>query len=462
MSSSMVLSDSPRQVHIVGAGTVGCVTSILLAQRGYRVNLYDKRPDPRSGEVTRGRSVHVIISARGWKTLDNIGNSDQIRSICMPLFGRHIHWLDEHISVQPYTKTGDAIFCVDRNLLHAALVESVSVIPLVHTSWQHELLKINTQQRELIFSLQDAKADSKRGIINTNYERLCGTDGAFSTIRTACTEGTQPHSVQTEWMRIAYKEIRLDLEIVYALALDPRYFQIWPRGDYFFSAFPNCDGTFTGTLFLPIDGEKSFESIQNKNSFEKLLRDSFPQFLPFIERLWQQFSIYPVSKLATVYSSRLAFEPDTILLGDAAHTVVPFLGQGMNCGFEDARIFGDLLELYDDNWSLAVPEYEHIRRLNVDALAKLSIDHYSHLSNGDIFENPKQKDILKVIDELDPIYFRPLYENIAFTLMPYTEALARENARINLSREILETLGNAEQDHASIKLAVMKALNRNY
>jgi kynurenine 3-monooxygenase len=425
------------EVTVLGAGLVGPVTAMLLARRGYRVTLFDRRGDPATTSAEHGRSVHLVLSERGWRTLRLLGLEERIRRIGMPLTGRHIHlWRGDRLE-QPYARDGQTIFSVDRARLHAELVAAASEEPGVSLRWNSRCRWVDFEGSRIGFTRERAGApESVAGEeVWEPFERLLAADGAFSVLRSALQEGRFDH--QQFWLELGYKELRFPSVADGGVDLSSQHFQVWPRNRLFLTAFPNQDGSFTGSLFLPWQGAPSFESVQSEGEFQALLRGFFPDLLPLERALWPQYRDNPASGLMTVRCSPWSRGGRVVLLGDAAHAVVPFFGQGMNCGFEDARILHESLDAHGDDWDLALPAFEASRRPNVHALSEMSVRHYEHLNHVPDPLDPLRERVAAALDRIAPWRFRPLYELVAFTSIPYATAFRLEQLRARLVEEIV-------------------------
>lgn len=428
---------SRGEVTILGAGLVGPVTAMLLARRGYRVTLFDRRSDPAIAEPERGRSVHLVLSERGWRTLRALGIDDRVRRIGMPLTGRHIHlWRGDRLE-QPYARDGQTIFSVDRTRLHTELVAAAREEPGVSLRWDLRCRWVDFEGSRIGFTRERAGEGAGEGTeaLWVPFERLLAADGAFSVLRSALQEGRFDH--QQFWLELGYKELRFPSVAEGGVDLSARHFQVWPRSRLFLTAFPNQDGSFTGSLFLPWHGSPSFESVCSEGEFAALLRSFFPDLLPLGHVLWPQYRDNPASGLMTVRCSPWSRGGRVLLLGDAAHAVVPFFGQGMNCGFEDARILEETLAAHGDDWDRALPAFEASRRPNVNALSEMSVRHYEHLNHVPDPLDPLRERIAGALDRLAPWRFRPLYELVAFTSVPYATAFRLDQLRARLVEEIV-------------------------
>ena len=401
---------------IVGAGLVGPVAAMMLAARGYVVSLHDHRPDPATAPPERGRSVHVLLSARGWRMLARLGCDAPVRAIALPLVGRHVRSWDGQRTEQAYSRDGDTVYCVERSALHATLIAAARRRPGITCHWRQRCVRVDADASLVQFTAEDGGGAPT----TLPFARLLVTDGAFSATRAGLKSARS--NLHQQWLDLAYKELRLPAAAEGGPSLDPRRFQLWPRNRVLFAAFPNPDGSFTGSLFMPWRGAPSFESIRSEEDFSGMWRTLFPDLSAWIPVLWPQYHDHPESGLMTVRAEPWHWSGRVLLLGDAAHAVVPFFGQGMNCGFEDVEVLERHLDVSGDAWAPAIAAYAAARREDVDALADLSLEHYAHLSHVPDPRDAHRERLGALLDRLAPTHFRPLYELVAFTTMPYATA----------------------------------------
>lgn len=430
---------NPGTVHVVGAGLVGSVTAIGLARLGYQVKIYDRRENPATNLPDRGRSVNVVLSARGWKILESLDLADEIRKQCIPLVGRAIHPWRGDVHEQSYSRGADRIWCVERPRLHQILAGAVSREDGIECHWQHRLMSVDLEAKRIHLSVSlggnaNSADPAETDKLVEDYQRLLGTDGAFSVARSQLLH--QTFDFQQQYLDVAYRELQIPSSANGGPDLAGDRFHVWPRGRLFLGAFPNRDGSFTGSLFLPRDGFPSFSTIKTERDFAGFLRNFFPDLEEWLPQLSRQFLANPSSPMVTMRCQPWVFDDHLALLGDAAHAVVPFLGQGMNCGFEDAAELCKQLVAHDHDWGRALPAYEARRRPNSDALAKLSLDHYEHLNHIPDPLDETREMIASILDEIAPEKFRPLYELVAFTHIPYAAALRLQQLR----QQTIETI----------------------
>ena len=393
-----------QRITVVGAGLVGSLLSILLARRGYQVHVIERRPDPRFGKLVGGRSINLALSDRGLLALDRAGIADDVANVSIPMRGRMVHTLEGNPALLPYGVGDQAIRSVSRGGLNTTLIELAARENNVTLTFAREL-----GEGEL------AVHDDDRIVI--------GADGAFSAVRYAM-QRRDRFDYSQEYLAHGYKE----LNIPPGSSLDKNALHIWPRASFMLIALPNVDGSFTCTLFLELD---TFATLgQSVGVAREWFGKTFPDALalmPHFEDDWQR---NPTSSLVTVRCFPWHVG-NTMLIGDAAHAIVPFFGQGMNAGFEDCRVLMEILDDTDDDWSLAMPAFESARKKNADAIAVLALENFVEMR--DKVADPvflAKKKIERRLATLVPDLVTPLYTMVTFSPhIPYAEALRRGRAQ---------------------------------
>jgi kynurenine 3-monooxygenase len=423
-----------RQIAIVGAGLVGCALAHMLARRGHEIVMYEKRQAADAPDSQERRSTHLVVSARGWKALGDIGVADQVRDMSLPLAGRCIHLPGQAPHFQPYGADGQTIFAIQRSALNRLLRELCADNPRIDMRFAHRCIDAQASQGRLTV------LNSKTGrVTESEVDILFAADGAFSGVRGALMK-REAMEISQRSEHYGYKEFTLSGGQALSLRADTMH--AWPRGDASLFAFPNADGSFTGTLIAPFNGHKGFSSLDDARSITALFDTLFPDVSPdaFIHELLDN----PASSLFTFRCRPWVFAGRAALIGDAAHAMVPFLGQGMNAGFEDCSALMDLLDKHHEDFARALPEFESSRRDNCEAVTDMSLQAFEELSQS--IGNPEflfRRSLQQRIQTLFPQRYAAPYDLIAFTHTPYAEVKARIDELERLTDAILDAASPA-------------------
>jgi len=404
-----------NNIAIVGAGLVGSLLSIYLSKRGYKVNIYERRMDMRQLSMSAGRSINLALSDRGIKALEEVGIMDEIRKIAIPMHGRQIHNADGSQAYQPYGKEGQFINSVSRGELNKKLMDLAEA---------HGV--------EIKFDVRCESIDFKNNIIQLDkgeqagpFEVIFGSDGSYSAARLTYQLQTDRFQYQQYFIDFGYKELTIPAGAGNSFLIEKNALHIWPRGNYMLIALPNNDGSFTCTLFFPFEGTPSFESLHTKEKVRKFFNETFADASSMMPTLEEDFMNNPTSSLVTVKCFPWIKEGKFALIGDAAHAIVPFFGQGMNCGFEDCSVLNSLIDKHGTNWEIVFPEYQQLRKPDGDAIADLAINNFVEMR--DKIADPQfllQKKIEGRFSSKYPDKWTPAYSQVTFSPhIRYSEAL---------------------------------------
>jgi len=404
------------RVTILGAGLVGSLWSIYLSRRGYKVDIYERRNDMRLGKAAAGRSINLALSERGWRALEKVGIREQVEDVAIPMRGRMVHNVDGSLSFQPYGKEGQAIYSVSRGGLNAALMDCAQQLHNVPIHFEHRCTDVDFTNRQLHF-------DTPGASVTKPYDVLFGSDGAFSSLRAALQRRDRFEYSQT-YIDHGYKELAIPAGPNGTWLMEKNALHIWPRKNFMLIALPNTDGSFTCTLFFQFDGEESFATVDSTEKAKAFFEKYFADAMALMPDCVEQFMHNPTSSLVTVRCFPWSHD-HACLIGDAAHAIVPFFGQGMNAGFEDCRVLDELMDAHDD-WQTLFGAFQKTRKPDADAIAELALNNFIEMR--DLVADPhflKKKKIEKRIAEFYPDSFVSAYGMVSFTNMPYSEALRR-------------------------------------
>jgi kynurenine 3-monooxygenase len=422
---------TPKKIAVVGSGLVGSLLAIYLKKAGHSVHVYDRSPDIRKVAFS-GRSINLVMSTRGWKTLEDIGLDEAVRAIGIPVDKRAIHLGSSAINYQYYGKEGEAIFSLSRGILNRKMIDLA----------EEAGVEFFFEQKIWDVTLADATlhvGETERGEWQElKYDLVFGSDGAFSRVRHRMQRQSMFNYSQ-EFLQLGYKELHIPANADGSHKIDKNSLHIWPRGNFMLMALANLDGSFTCTLFMPHKGENSFESLQDTPTLEAFFATHFPDTADVIPDLVHDFFKNPTSALVTMKCFPWTFEDKVALIGDACHAIVPFYGHGMNAGFEDITVLHQMMQQYGDNWEQIFTSYEQSRKPNADAIAELSYRNFMEMSSQTADHAfILQKKIEKWFSDKHPDKWMPLYSRVTFSLQPYADALAFGNQQNEIMHEVMQ------------------------
>ena len=445
-----------KNTVIIGAGLVGSLLSIYLSKRGYKVKIYERRGDMRKQDMVAGRSINLALSDRGIKALEEVGLMDEIRKICIPMHGRFMHNADGSTAYQPYGKEGQFINSVSRGELNCRLMDLAEENG-VQIKFNEKCNSIDWKENKIDFEKTDSPQSEK---VKANL--VFGSDGAYSAARLTHQLQHDRFQYSQYFIDFGYKELNIPAGENGSFMLEKNALHIWPRGNYMMIALPNIDGSFTCTLFFPFEGETSFASLDTKEKVTTFFENTFTDAVPLMPTLTEDFFNNPTSSLVTVKCFPWIREDKFALIGDAAHAMVPFFGQGMNCGFEDCRVLNSLIDKHDDNWSAILNEYQSLRKPDGDAICDLALNNFVEMR--DKVADPKfllQKKIEAAFSKKYPDKWIPAYAQVTFSPhIRYSEALVSGQKQEAIMQQImaLPDIENKWQDE-KIKKMILNQLH---
>ena len=432
-------SPGGRIVNVVGAGLAGALLALLLGRRGLEVRLYERRADPRQTAPERGRSINLALAARGLRALERAGIIERVQPLLIPMRGRMVHELSGQAALQPYgQREHEVIWSAGRAELNRVLIEAAADLSGVSVHFNQQCLGADLRAGRLRFrNLPSGET------YEVPLEPTIATDGAGSAVRTSLA-AAQRLIVREEWLDHDYKELTVPASC--SARLERHALHIWPRGGFMLIALPNTDGSFTATLFLARQGPKSFASLGSPMAVAEFFAHEFADALPLLPDLPAQFAAHPQGQLGSVHTVPWHVAGRLLLLGDAAHAIVPFHGQGMNAAFEDCAVLDELLAVRGE-WQELFAEFERVRRPNTAAIARMALENYTEMRDTVLDARfQRRKAIAMALERRFPERFIPRYSMVMFhPEIPYAEALRRGAVQAQLLEE-LDTGADTEPD----------------
>ncbi len=441
LTSSMLASEKVKadnkanareNITIAGAGPVGALLAVILARHGHPVKLFESRPDSRIKSIYQGKSINIALSDRGWLALESVGLDSVVKQQAIAMHKRVMHAKDGTITEQAYGTKEQAIWSVSRAGINEQLLDLAEQEPLIEIKFDQRLIDVDFDNASASF-LHD------HNIEKVTSELLFGADGAYSKVRRLAQE-TPRFSYSQSYMPQSYIELNIPAndDGSYKMAKDALH--IWPRKKFMLIALPNPDGSFTCTLFLDFQGEVSFSSLTLREDVTRFFQENFSDVMPILENPIDEFLEKTANPLFLVKVDPWVINEKVALIGDAAHAMVPFYGQGMNCGFEDCRVLDELITTYRQDWSKIFPAYQAARKANADAiteLAKRNFVEMSELSGQASFL--LQKKIEAEFHKRHPELWTPLYAMVTFSPhLPYAKALEIGDIQQAIMQKIMQ------------------------
>lgn len=431
-----------KQITIVGGGLVGSLLAIFLAKRGHSVNVYERRPDPRKTDVYAGRSINLVVSHRGWTALRAAGVEDAVKAITVPVYARMTHDREGNLNRVPYSIDNKAIYSVSRGELNRRLLSEAEKLPNVKLFFDHRCVDVDLENATCHFQREEGDH------VVVKSDVAFGADGAFSAVRSKMMWGRFTYS--QEYIEHDYKEVAFPANADGTPKMDPHCLHIWPRRWFMMMGLANQDGGFTGTLFMPHNAtaqSPGFDTVREEKEVRKFFAEQFPDALPIVPDIVEQYLRNPQSSLVIIRCNPWQVNGKVALIGDAAHAIVPFYGEGMNAGYEDCKVLNDLLNEHgDDNWAEVLHRYAAARKPNGDAIADLSLRNFVEMR--DLVADPKfllRKKIEGHIQAKHPDKWLPLYSQVKFSDIAYKDAWNEGLRHDRIMEEVLAMKGVEEK-----------------
>jgi kynurenine 3-monooxygenase len=433
------MTHSAQRISLIGAGLNGPLLALGLTERGYQVEIYERRPDMRRVRISAGRSINLALSTRGIHALSQARLWGQMQDIIIPMKGRMMHSATSELTFQPYGKDeSEVINSISRAELNISLMNAAESRG-VKIWFQHRCLGMDLRNGDLRLRDEESGKD-----VTVESDVVIGCDGSASAIRNEMLKLPRFNFSQ-QYLDYGYKELTIPAGPDGSHVLEKNALHIWPRGNYMLIALPNIDGTFACILFLPFEGPNSFEDLTTHETVREFFQSRLPDARALMPGLTDNFFANPTGAMVTIKCSPWHVEEKALLVGDAAHAIVPFFGQGINCGFEDCTVFLELLDRYGPDWWRVFSEFEQARKVNTDAIADLAVENFVEMR--DKVADPKfllRKKVELALEAKYPQRFVPKYSMVTFHRIPYSTALERGRVQDTMLSELCAHLDRVE------------------
>jgi kynurenine 3-monooxygenase len=405
---------------LIGSGLAGGLLAAYLGRRGHEVDLYERRADPREGNIVGGRSINLAISTRGIHALKQIGIADEALQNAIPMRGRMIHDKSGALHFAPYdVDPKKCINSIGRAALNSTVIEAAQRYSNVRVHFNHKCTGVDLESTV-------ARVETANGPVTAKGDAVIGVDGAFSAVRKSMQNAIDGFQYNESYLAHGYKELTIPPGPDGSWRMEKNALHIWPRKSFMMIALPNPDGSFTCTLFWEFEGPRSFATMQTDDDVHRFFGEEFPDAVPLMPTLFDDFQNNPTGSLVTIRCAPWFYRDKVCLVGDAAHAVVPFYGQGMNAAFEDCVVLDECLEENRGNRERAFAEYFRRRKENADALADLAIGNFIEMRDKTASKTFRAKKKLDhALEAALPGIYLPLYTMVTFTRLPYSAAARR-------------------------------------
>ncbi|MCG9912267.1 MAG: FAD-dependent monooxygenase [Flavobacteriales bacterium] len=435
-----------QHIVVAGAGLVGSLWATLLGSKGYKVTVVERRPDMRKANIPAGRSINLALSDRGWWALELCNLKEEVKSFAIPMFVRTMHDKQGNLTRQPYGRENEAIYSVSRGALNKLLLSKAETDPDIEFRFSERITQLDIENK--ILHLKNEETGNESAL---HYDVLFGCDGAYSAVRHRL-QFTDRFTYSQTYIDHGYKELNMLPDAEGKHKMDVNTLHIWPRGEFMMIALPNPDGTFTCTLFLGWEGNPSFTNLNTESEVQSFFEEYFPDLIPLIPDYKEQFFQNPSSSLMMVKCKPWNHGKNIQLLGDAAHAIVPFYGQGMNAGFEDCSILYNMLEEHQWDFETVLPAFSKSHQADGEAIADLAMRNFVEMR--DLTADPEflfRKKVERLAHESFPEKWVPLYSMVTFSHTPYHVAKKEGEKQDEIMHDVLNKtfrIGNTDEQYA--------------
>src|SRR5882724_245629 len=410
----------PSKFVLIGSGLAGGLLAAYLGRRGYEVELYERRADPREGNIVGGRSINLALSTRGIHALEQLGIADEVLQHAIPMPGRMIHDKSGELHFSPYDRDPrNHINSIGRAALNTTVIEAALRYPNVRVFFNHRCTGVDLNEAVALL-------ETSAGLVAARGDAILGVDGAFSAVRQSMQKQIPNFQYDESYLAHGFKELTIPPASDGSWRMEKNALHIWPRKSFMMIALPNPDGSFTCTLFWEFKGPRSFETTTTDDAIRRFFGEEFPDAVPLMPTLLEDFRENPTGSLVTIRCAPWFFHDKVALVGDAAHAVVPFYGQGMNAAFEDCVVLDECLAAFPEDRQRAFAEYFQRRKINGDALADLALENFIEMRDKTASRTFRAKKKLDhFLEAALPGIYVPLYTMVTFTRIPYATAARR-------------------------------------